>query len=113
MISFEPTEEQELIRETVREFATGELRDIERAADEAEEVPSDALDKRWELGLVNASIPEGMGGGGFERSPITTALVLEELAYGSASLAVAIMAPSQSSATIQVNLYRLEAAALQ
>jgi alkylation response protein AidB-like acyl-CoA dehydrogenase len=94
MIAFEPTEEQELIRETVREFAASEIRDLERPADEAEEVSAEFLEKTWELGLVNAAIPEAHGGGGFERSPVTTSLVLEELAYGSASLAVAAMAPS-------------------
>jgi alkylation response protein AidB-like acyl-CoA dehydrogenase len=94
MIAFEPTEEQELIRDTVREFAASEMREIERAADEAEDVPEEFLEKTWELGLVNASIPEPLGGGGFERSPVTSALVLEELAFGSASLAVCAMAPS-------------------
>jgi alkylation response protein AidB-like acyl-CoA dehydrogenase len=94
MIAFEPTEEQELIRETVREFAASEMREVERAADEAEEVPEDFLEKSWELGLVNSAIPEPLGGGGFERSPVTSALVLEELAFGSASLAVCAMAPS-------------------
>lgn len=94
MIAFEPSEEQQMIRDTVREFATGELRDAERAADEAEAVPDELLEKTWELGLVNSGIPESLGGGGFERSPITSVLLLEELAYGSASLAVAAMAPS-------------------
>lgn len=94
MIAFEPTEEQEMIRDTVREFAVAELREAERAADEAEATPDALLDKTWELGLVPGGIPEALGGGGFERSPITSVLVLEELAYGSASLAVAAMAPS-------------------
>jgi len=40
MIAFEPTEEQELIRDTVREFAESEIRELERPADEAEEVVS-------------------------------------------------------------------------
>jgi alkylation response protein AidB-like acyl-CoA dehydrogenase len=94
MIAFEPTEEQELIRDTVREFTASEVRELERPADEAEEVQAEFLEKSWELGLVNAAIPEPLGGGGFDRSPVTNVLVLEELAVGSASLAVAAMAPS-------------------
>jgi len=94
MIAFEPTEEQELIRDTVREFAESEIRELERPADEAEEVQEEFLEKSWELGLVNSAIPEALGGGGFERSPITSAIVLEELAAGSVSLAVSAMAPS-------------------
>jgi acyl-CoA dehydrogenase len=95
MISFGVSEEQELMRDTVREFARSEMRDIARAADEAGEVPAGFLEKIWELGLVNFAIPEELGGGGFERSPVTSALVLEELAWGDAGLGVAAMAPSQ------------------
>jgi alkylation response protein AidB-like acyl-CoA dehydrogenase len=94
MISFGPTEEQELIRDTVREFAQSEMTEIARPADEAEEVPADFLQRTWELGLVNSAIPEALGGGGMERSPLTSALVFEELAAGDASLAVAAVAPS-------------------
>lgn len=94
MISFGPTEEQELIRDTVREFALAEMRDIARPADEAEALPGEFLQKTWELGLVNSAIPEEYGGGGMDRSPVTHALVLEELGYGCASLASAALAPS-------------------
>ena len=94
MISFGLTEEQELIRDTVREFATSELADPARDADEQSRVPDDLLATTWELGLVNSSIPESYGGGGTGRSPITNAIVLEELGAASASLASAALAPS-------------------
>ena len=47
MISFKPTEEQELIRDTLREFATGELREVSRPSDEASQIPSELLEKVW------------------------------------------------------------------
>jgi alkylation response protein AidB-like acyl-CoA dehydrogenase len=94
VISFGPTEEQELIRDTVQEFALAEMRDIARDADEAEALPEEFLQKTWELGLVNSAIPEEYGGGGMDRSPVTSAIVLEELGYGCASLASAALAPS-------------------
>ena len=94
MISFDPTEEQELIRDSVREFAASEMREIARACDEAERVPDEFLEKSWELGLANAQIPEAYGGAGLERSPITNVLVAEELAYGCAGLAAAALAPA-------------------
>ncbi len=94
MISFAPTEEQELIRDTVRTFAREELRGRARPADEAAAIPDGLLEKAWELGLVNGAIPESLGGGGLARSPVTSALVLEELGFGDAGLAVAIAAPS-------------------
>ena len=94
MISFGLTEEQELLRDTVREFAAREMRELGRPADEAGEVPGEFLEKVWELGLANFAIPEELGGGGLDRSPVTTAVVLEELAFGDAGLAVAATAPS-------------------
>ena len=71
MIAFGPTEEQELIRQTVHEFAAGEMREIARACDEKHELPEELLQKSWELGLVAGGIPESYGGGGIGRSPIT------------------------------------------
>ena len=94
MIAFGPTEEQELIRDTVREFALSELREAGRACDEASEASADVIARGQELGLIAGPIPEEYGGGGIERSPVTTAIVLEELACGDAPLAAALMAPS-------------------
>ena len=94
MISFGPTEEQELVRDAMREFAADALRPRSREFDEASDVPSELLDTVAQLGLVSTSIPEQFGGGGEPRSPITGALILEELAHGDAALAVAAMAPA-------------------
>ncbi len=94
MIAFGPTEEQELIRQTVHEFAQSELREIARPCDEKFELPDQLLQKSWELGLVAGGIPESYGGGGIGRSPVTNALVLEELGWGDAPLAAAAMTPA-------------------
>jgi len=94
MISFGPSEEQELIQQTVNEFAQNEMREISRECDEKSAVPAEFLEKTWELGLVNSQIPVELGGGGMDRSPVTTAIVLEELAAGCASLACAALAPT-------------------
>ncbi len=93
MISFKLTEEQEVVREAMREFAQNAIQPIGRDCDEASSIPDDYLQSAWELGLAFTQIPEEYGGGG-ERSPITAALVLEELAAGDAALAIAAMAPS-------------------
>ena len=93
MIHFGLSEEQEMIRDTVREFAASELREASRPADETEDVPQELIDKLWELGLVNSAIPEDFGGGGTDRSPVTNAIVLEELAHTCASFASTALAP--------------------
>ncbi|MEZ4332820.1 MAG: acyl-CoA dehydrogenase family protein [Myxococcota bacterium] len=94
MISFEMTEEQTLVRDSMREFAAAELRSHARAADEASSVPADLLATAWSLGLTSTQIPEAWGGGGEARSRVTNAILLEELARGDAALALAAMAPA-------------------
>jgi alkylation response protein AidB-like acyl-CoA dehydrogenase len=94
VISFGPTEEQEVAREALREFAEKSLRPRARECDEAESLPEDFLQEVWELGLTATQIPEAYGGVGEERSPGTNARVLEELTYGDAALALAAVTPS-------------------
>ncbi|MBW2275449.1 MAG: acyl-CoA dehydrogenase family protein [Deltaproteobacteria bacterium] len=94
MISYGLTEEQEVVREAIRDFAEQVLRPLARECDEAESIPGDFLDTVWELGLTSTQIPAAFGGGGEDRSPITNAIILEELAHGDATLAMAAVAPS-------------------
>ncbi len=93
MIDFQPTEEQQLIVETVRQFAANELRPIARACSESRELPSKVLAQAHELGLIAGSISESHGGGG-ERSAVTGCLIAEELACADLALALAILSPS-------------------
>lgn len=94
MISFKLTEEQELIRDTLRDFAGAALRTIGRECDEASAIPDDFLATVWELGLTNTQIPAAFGGAGEERSPVTNAIILEELGFGDVALAIAATAPN-------------------
>jgi len=93
VIEFEPSEEQTLIVETVREFAKSEVRPLSRESDESAKLPGDLLARAHELGLVAIGLPAEFGGGG-TRSAVTGALVAEELAHGDLALALAILAPS-------------------
>jgi len=94
MISFAPTEEQVAARDTMRNFANNVMFPKARECDEAAAVPESFLAQAWELGLTATQIPEAYGGFGAARSPTTNAIVLEELAYGDASLALAAAAPA-------------------
>jgi alkylation response protein AidB-like acyl-CoA dehydrogenase len=94
MITFELTEEQQLISDMLTSFARDEMAPKARDIDEAGEIPQDILKAGWDLGLVSATIPEAHGGSGTERSPITSAIILEKLGYGCASIATSIMASS-------------------
>jgi alkylation response protein AidB-like acyl-CoA dehydrogenase len=93
MYSFEPSDEQKLLIETARRYATDELRKAAHEAEEKKELPLPLINKGWELGILHASIPEAYGGFG-ERSALTGALAAEEFAYGDLAGALAIGTPS-------------------
>lgn len=92
MIDFEPSEEQALIIETVRQFAENEIRPRCREADESGAPARGILDAAHELGLVANALPEAFGGGG-ERSALTGVLIAEELGWGDMAIALAILSP--------------------
>ncbi len=93
MYSFEPSEEQQMLVDAVRKFAVKDIREAAREADESGTLPKALIEKGWELGLLQSSIPEQYGGFG-ARSAVTAALAAEELAYGDLAAAMAILAPA-------------------
>src|SRR4030066_2586439 len=94
MISFSPTEEQQMIVTMVEQFADDEMRKVYRECDESGEIPARVIDTAWQLGLVSTSIPEEYGGLGGEDSAITGALIAEELTWGDLSMAMHILCPA-------------------
>ncbi len=93
MISFDLTEEQQLLVDTVTRFATNELRKAARDADETTDLPASLIDTGWTLGLVPSNIPEQYGGFG-DHSALNGVLGAEALAYGDLSAALNILAPA-------------------
>lgn len=92
MYSFEPSEEQKMLIDAVSRYASGDLRVNAHDADEEGHLPEALVEKGWELGYLQASVPEDYGGFG-ERSAVTGVLALEEMAYGDLAGALAVMAP--------------------
>lgn len=93
MAEFTLDEDQQQIQDMARKFAANELRPIARDCDEAAEFPPDILDKVWELGICANSIPETYGGYELGRSSLTSAIMVEELAWGDVNLTLAAMSP--------------------
>nr|WP_042196524.1 acyl-CoA dehydrogenase family protein [Kibdelosporangium sp. MJ126-NF4] len=89
-----PDEDQQMIRDTVAEFAGEQLRPAAAEADTACRAPAELLDTASELGLAMLGVPEELGGAGSERSTVSGALIAEALAHGDMGLAVACLAPS-------------------
>lgn len=92
-MNFQPTEEQELIRATVAAFAAEQIRPAAREADERGSIPSLLVQQAWELGLVQSTIPEAVGGAGESPSAVTGSLICEALGWGDLSIALHILAP--------------------
>jgi alkylation response protein AidB-like acyl-CoA dehydrogenase len=92
MYSFEPSEEQRMLIDAINRFAVNDLREKAHDCDEEAQLPAALVKKGWELGFLQASIPEQYGGFG-ERSAVTGVLAAEEMAYGDLSGALAVMTP--------------------
>lgn len=92
MYSFEPSEEQKMLIDAVSRYATSNLRPAAHDAEENKELPPKLISKGWELGVLQASIPDTYGGFG-ERSAVTGVLAAEAMAYGDLAGALAIGTP--------------------
>ena len=92
MYSFEPSEEQKMLVNATSRFATMDLRPKAHDAEEVGSLPQKLIDKGWELGFLQASIPEQYGGFG-DRSVVTGVLAAEELGFGDLAGAIGVLAP--------------------
>ena len=74
------SDEQQLIRNTAREFALKELAPTAAARDENASFPTEGIRKMGELGLLGMLVPESYAGVGADH--VAFALALEEIAAG-------------------------------
>ena len=89
-----PDDEQQMLRESVREFALAKLRPVAAAADDACAASPELLEQANELGLSMVGVPEELGGVIEQRSAVTSVLLSEALAEGDMGIALACLAPS-------------------
>ncbi len=97
-----PDDEQQMLRESVRDFALAKLRPAASGADEACAAPPELLGQANELGLTMVGVPEELGGAVTERSAVTTVLMSEALAQGDMGIAVSCLAPAAVSTAISL-----------
>jgi short-chain 2-methylacyl-CoA dehydrogenase len=89
---FRTTEQQEMIRASVRRFAENEIAPVAEALWEEQAFPYAFWKKAGELGFTGLPYPEAWGGGGGDW--VSFAVVLEELARVDCAVANALMANS-------------------
>ncbi len=87
-MDFDLNEEQQMVRNSVREFAQNEIAPVAREYDEAEKFPAAQIKGLAELGLLGMIIPEEYGGTGFDS--VSYAVALEEIAKADSSVAVIV-----------------------
>ena len=84
------SDEQELLRRSIREFAESELRPHIMEWDNAQRFPAELLPKLGEQGLMGIQFPEAFGGAGM--SAVDYCICLEELARVDPSIALSVAA---------------------
>ena len=89
-MNFDLTEEQQLIRETVRDFAMREIKPLAKDLDENSEFSYELTKKIGELGLFGMNIPEQYGGQGLDT--LSYIIAVEELARVDGSQAATLAA---------------------
>ncbi len=87
-MDFTPTEEQQLVQRTAREYAERVLIPRATARDVSSQFPAAELRELGGLGLLAINIPDELGGAG--AGVVAYSLALQELGRGDGSVAVAV-----------------------
>ncbi|MBS1765088.1 MAG: acyl-CoA dehydrogenase family protein [Bacteroidetes bacterium] len=88
-MEFAPTENQQLIAQTVKDFAEKHIRPNVMKWDESQEFPVDVFKKMGETGLMGVLVPTEYGGAGLSYFEYVTAIVEVARVCGSVGLSMA------------------------
>lgn len=88
IFEFKFTDEQNMLRETVRDFTNKEIKPIASRIDQEGKIPEELIRKMAELGFLGISFREEYGGGGF--GEVGYCIMQEEIARGCMSTATFI-----------------------
>ena len=89
-MDFDLSDDHQLIRRTVREFAEGEVAPVAEELDREKRFPYEIVRQLGELGLMGIPFPEEYGGGGGDT--LAYALAVEELTRVDSSVAITLCA---------------------
>ena len=101
-MNFDLTDEQRLIRDTVRDFARNEVAPAAEELDRTKAFPYELVEKMAGLGLMGIPFPEEYGGGGADT--LSYAIAVEELTRIDSSVAIT-MAAHTSLGTMPIYLW--------
>jgi short-chain 2-methylacyl-CoA dehydrogenase len=89
-MDFDLSDEQRLLRDTVREFARAEVAPVAEELDRTKAFPYEIVAKLGKLGLMGIPFPSDYGGGGADT--LAYALAIEELARVDSSVCITVAA---------------------
>jgi short/branched chain acyl-CoA dehydrogenase len=89
-VDFELSDEQRLLRDTVRDFARQEVAPVAAELDRTKSFPYELVARMGELGLMGIPFPEEYGGGGADT--LAYALAVEEMTRVDSSVAITMAA---------------------
>ena len=101
-MDFQLSDEQRLLRDTVRDFARNEVRPVAEELDRTKSFPYEIVAKMGELGLMGIPFPQEYGGGGADT--LSYVLAVEELARIDSSVCIT-MAAHTSLGTMPIHLW--------
>ncbi len=101
-MNFDLTDEQKLLRDTVREFALAEVKPVAEELDRTKSFPYEIVGKLGKLGLMGIPFPQEYGGGGADT--LSYVLAVEELARIDSSVCIT-MAAHTSLGTMPIYLW--------
>jgi alkylation response protein AidB-like acyl-CoA dehydrogenase len=105
-MDFRPTAEQQILRQTVREFAEAEMRPHVMEWDEAQHFSTDLLPKLASLGLMGIQFAEEYGGSAM--SAVDYCICIEELARVDPAVALSVAAHN-GLCTAHINMFGSDA----
>jgi alkylation response protein AidB-like acyl-CoA dehydrogenase len=101
-VNFELSDEQKLLRSTVREFALQEVKPVAEELDRTKSFPYEIVAKLGGLGLMGIPFPQEYGGGGADT--LSYVLAVEELTRIDSSVAITVAAHT-SLGTMPIHLW--------
>jgi acyl-CoA dehydrogenase len=90
LVDFTLTDEQKDLRELAHNFAAREIRPVAWDYDRDATWPQEIVEKAWEVGLMNAELPEAYGGPGLDQ--LSGVLIEEEMGWGCSGIGTSLMA---------------------
>jgi short-chain 2-methylacyl-CoA dehydrogenase len=89
-LNFDLTKEQQLVRDTVRDFAESRIAPVAAELDREHRFPYDLVAELADLGLMGMTVPEEYGGAGADA--LSYAIAVEELTRIDSSVAITVAA---------------------